>query len=84
MRLARLLAAGELSFVFIPSVADEHFLHLVRAIDRGRPRRLDARAPSPRQVPVRRSERYPGPGRGWTARHVQWLRALSFRTPART
>jgi len=25
-----------------------------------------------------RSERYPGPGRAWTAKHMNWLRALRF------
>ena len=33
IRLARLLAAGELSFAFVPSVEDEHFRDLVRAIE---------------------------------------------------
>jgi transposase len=33
IRLARLLAAGELSFAFVPSVADEAFRDLVRAIE---------------------------------------------------
>jgi transposase len=33
IRLARLLAAGELSFAFVPSVQDEHFRDLVRCIE---------------------------------------------------
>jgi len=33
LRLLRLLAAGELRFVFVPSVADEHFRDLLRAIE---------------------------------------------------
>ena len=32
-RLARLLAAGELRFAFVPSVADEHFRDLIAAIE---------------------------------------------------
>ena len=32
VRMVRLLAAGELSFAFVPSVADEHFRDLVRCI----------------------------------------------------
>jgi transposase len=32
-RLARLLAAGELRFAFIPSVADEQFRDVIRAIE---------------------------------------------------
>jgi transposase len=33
VRLVRLLGAGELRFAFVPSVADEHFRDLVRAIE---------------------------------------------------
>jgi hypothetical protein len=33
IRLVRLLAAGELTFAFVPTVADEHFRDLVRCID---------------------------------------------------
>jgi hypothetical protein len=33
VRLVRLLAAGELRFAFVPSVEDERFRDLVRAID---------------------------------------------------
>jgi len=40
-RLARLLAAGELRFAFVPSVADEQFRDVIRAIE-GLPRRSDA------------------------------------------
>src|SRR5256885_16975702 len=36
VRLARLLAAGELSFAFVPSVADECFRDLVRCIEDAR------------------------------------------------
>jgi transposase len=43
-RLARLLAAGELRFAFVPSVADEQFRDVIRAIE-GLPRRPDARPP---------------------------------------
>ena len=28
---------------------------------------------------LRRGQRYPGPGAGWTARHLRWLRALQLR-----
>jgi transposase len=35
-RLARLFAAGELSFAFVPSVADEHFRDLVRCVEDAR------------------------------------------------
>src|SRR5450755_1907670 len=33
IRLARLLAAGELSFAFVPTVEDEHFRDLLRTIE---------------------------------------------------
>jgi transposase len=33
IRLVRLLAAGELSFAFVPTVEDEHFRDLVRCIE---------------------------------------------------
>ena len=36
IRLVRLLAAGELSFAFVPSIADEQFRDLVRAIEDAR------------------------------------------------
>src|ERR671915_640975 len=49
VRLVRLLAAGELSFVFVPTVEDERFRDLVH---RGHPRRSDARPPPARQVPL--------------------------------
>src|SRR3954449_427647 len=32
-RLARLLAAGELRFAFVPTIADEHFRDVIRAIE---------------------------------------------------
>src|SRR3954462_3424369 len=36
IRLVRLLAAGELSFAFVPSIADEQFRDLLRAIEDAR------------------------------------------------
>ncbi len=73
----RLLAAGELSFAFLPSVADEHFRDLVRAIEDVRGDLMRARHRVGKFL-LRRGERYPGPGRAWTAKHLAWLRALRF------
>src|SRR3954465_3128789 len=77
IRLGRLVAAGELSFAFIPSVADEQFRDPVRAIEDARG---DLMRPRHRlgKFLLRRSERYPGPGRAWTAAHRAWLRGLRF------
>src|SRR5919106_366641 len=77
IRLVRLLAAGELSFAFVPSVADEHFRDLIRAIEDVRGDLMRARHRLGKFV-LRRGERYPGPGGTWTRAHLQWLRALDF------
>ena len=77
IRLARLLAAGELSFAFVPSVADEQFRDLVRAIEDIRGDLIRARHRLGKFL-LRRGERYAGPGRSWTAKHLGWLRALRF------
>jgi len=76
-RLVRLLAAGELSFAFVPSVADECFRDLVRAIEDARGDLMRARHRLSKLM-LRRGERYPGPGRAWTARHLSWLRSQEF------
>lgn len=79
-RLARLLAAGELRFAFVPSVADERFRDLVRAIDDLRGDLMRARHRLGKLL-ARRGERYPGPGRAWTAKHLAWLRSLRLADP---
>ncbi|HEU4734218.1 MAG TPA: IS110 family transposase [Kofleriaceae bacterium] len=76
LRLLRLLAAGELSFVFVPSVEDERFRDLVRALDDLRGDLMRARHRLSKFL-LRAGERYEQ-GRAWTARHMAWLRALSF------
>jgi transposase len=77
IRLVRLLAAGELTFAFVPSVADEQFRDLVRGIEDARGDLMRARHRLSKFV-LRRGERYGGPGGAWTARHLAWLRALRF------
>lgn len=77
MRLVRLLAAGELSFAFVPSIADECFRDLVRCIEDARGDLMRARHRLSKFL-LRRGERHPGPGRAWTAAHMGWLRAHEF------
>jgi transposase len=77
VRLARLLAAGELGFAFVPSVADEHFRDLIRAIEDVRGDLMRSRHRLGKFL-LRRGERYPGPAGTWTGKHLAWLRGLSF------
>ena len=65
IRLARLLAAGELSFAFVPSIEDERFRDLMRAIEDVRGDLMRARHRLGKFL-LRHGERYPGPGRAWT------------------
>jgi transposase len=62
IRLARLLAAGELSFAFVPSVEDEHFRDLVRAIEDVRGDLMRARHRLGKFL-LRRGGTLPGAGR---------------------
>jgi transposase len=77
LRLVRLLAAGELSFVFVPSVGEECFRDLVRCIEDARGDLMRARHRLSKFL-LRRGERYPTPGGAWTARHLAWLRSRGF------
>ena len=77
IRLVRLLAAGELSFAFVPTVEDERFRDLVRVTEDVRGDLMRARH-SLGKFLLRRDERFPGPGGAWTAEHMAWLRALRF------
>jgi transposase len=76
LRLLRLLAAGELSFVFVPSVEDERLRDLVRAIDDLRGELMRARHRLSKFL-LRTGQQH-GQGKAWTTRHMSWLRALSF------
>jgi transposase len=71
------LAAGELRFAFVPSVADERFRDLTRSIEDVRGDLMRARHRLSKFL-LRRGQRYGGPGRAWTAAHLRWLRGLSF------
>lgn len=76
-RLVRLLAAGELAFAFVPSVADESFRDLVRCIEDVRGDLMRARHRLGKFL-LRRGKRYSGPGGSWTDRHMSWLRCHEF------
>src|SRR3954465_5484856 len=77
IRLARLLAAGELSFAFVPTVADEAFRDLVRAIEDVRGDLMRARHRLGKFL-LRRGERYPAQGGTWTHALLKWLRAVDI------
>jgi transposase len=79
-RLARLLAAGELSFAFVPSVADERFRDLIRAIEDCRGDLMRSRHRLSKFL-LRRDLRWTGPGSTWTRAHMRWLRARRFDDP---
>jgi transposase len=77
-RLVRLLAAGELGFVFVPSEADERFRDLVRCVDDVRRDLMRARHRLSKFL-LRRGVRFQG--KTWTQQHERWLCALHFEDP---
>ena len=79
-RLARLLAAGELRFAFVPSVADEQFRDVIRAIEDCRGDLMRARHRLSKML-LRRDLRWTGPGSAWTQTHMRWLRSLRLDDP---
>ena len=76
VRLVRLLAAGELRFAFVPSVADEAFRDLIRCIEDLRGDLMRARHRLSKFL-LRRGYRYED-GHAWTPKHARWLRSLAF------
>jgi transposase len=74
-RLVRLFAAGELSYVFVPSEADERFRDLVRCIDDARKDLMRSRHRLSKFL-LRQGLRFAG--RQWTQPHQRWLHALRF------
>src|SRR4051794_19384148 len=76
-RLARLLAAGELRFAFVPSVADEQFRDVIRAIEDCRGDLMRARHRLSKLL-LRREIGWTGPASTWTQKHMIWLRSLRF------
>ncbi|MBA3262113.1 MAG: IS110 family transposase [Thermoleophilaceae bacterium] len=81
IRLARLLAAGELSFARTPTLEEEAFRDLVRAREDVR-RDLTAARHRLSKFLLRRELRWTGRCGRWTGPYVQWLRGLSFPDPA--
>jgi transposase len=75
IRLARLLAAGELSFCRVPSVAEERFRDLVRAREDLRGDLMRARHRLAKFL-VRQERVYRG--RAWTREHERWLARLDL------
>jgi transposase len=78
IRLVRLLAAGELSFAFVPTIEDEQFRDLVRCIEDIRGDLMRARHRLGKFL-LRRGQRYDGVN--WTGKHMRWLGKLSFEDP---
>lgn len=76
IRLVRLLAAGELSFAFVPTVADEQFRDLVRCIEDIRGDLMRARHRLGKFL-LRHGHRYES-GKAWTGMHMRWLGKLRF------
>lgn len=74
-RLVRLFAAGELSFAFVPSEADERFRDLVRCIEDARKDLMRSRHRLSKFL-LRHDLRFTG--RAWTQPYDRWLRKLVF------
>jgi Transposase and inactivated derivatives len=81
LQLARMLRAGELTAVHVPTEAAEAVRDLVRCRE---DIQEDVRRWQHRLVRfLDRHDRVYRPGRHWTARHWAWLRAQQFDDPAR-
>lgn len=76
-RLVRLLLAGELSFVRVPTVEEEQFRDLARCREAARVDLMRARHRLSKLL-LRREIEYPGPGGNWTEAHWRWLRSLAL------
>ena len=82
LRLARLLAAGDLTLVTVPPVEHEQLRDLVRCREDVRGDLMRARHRLSKFL-LRRELYYPGNGRGrggraWTRHHRDWLASLRF------
>ena len=81
IRLARLLVAGELTLVTIPSVEREQLRDLVRCREDIRHDLTRARHRLGNFL-LRREIYWEGPGEAWTRRHRSWLTSVRFADPA--
>jgi transposase len=77
IRLARLMAAGELSLVTVPSVEREQLRDLVRCREDIRADLMRARHRLGKFL-LRREIYYEGPGEAWSRRYRAWLAGLRF------
>jgi len=77
VRLARRLAAGELTLVTVPSVEHEQLRDLVRCREDIRADLMRARHRLGKFL-LRREIYYDGPANAWTQRHRRWLAGLRF------
>lgn len=79
-RLARLLLAGELSFVRVPSIEEESFRDLARCREAARGDLMRARHRLGKFL-LRRDIRSPAQESNWTLAHWKWLNRLEFDDP---
>jgi transposase len=77
IRLARRLAAGELTLVTVPSVEHEQLRDLVRCREQIRSDLMRARHRLGKFL-LRREIYYQGPAKPWSRRHRAWLASLRF------
>ena len=77
IRLARLLAAGELTLVTIPSVEREQLRDLVRCREDIRVDLMRARHRVGKFL-LRREIYWEGPGEAWSYKHRLWLASIKF------
>jgi transposase len=79
-RLVRLLVAGELHAVAVPSVEEEGVRDLVRAREDVRGDLMSARHRVAKLL-LRHDVRFDGPERNWTQPHLRWLNTVRFDQP---
>ena len=77
IRLARLLAAGELTLVTVPSLEREQLRDLVRCREDIRVDLMRARHRIGKFL-LRREIYYDGPGEAWSRKHRSWLTSVRF------
>lgn len=79
-RLVRLLMAGELHRVAVPSAQEESLRDLVRAREDLRGDLMRARHRLAKLL-LRHDVRFDGPQRNWTQAHLRWLSGVRFEQP---
>jgi transposase len=80
-RLVRLMVAGELHRVAVPTVKEEALRDLVRAREDLRGDLMRARHRLAKLL-LRHDVRFDGPQRNWTQAHLRWLTSVRFEQPA--